>query len=172
MADTRQYAVPFVAGIIERTLNGKRQLLIQTRNHTGTNSIYNGTLEFAAGTLDKLYENVYDALAREIKEETGLTLKAIINDSRTVVFSPQKIDAAFGFRPFCCTQQLKDGRPWVGMIFRCEVEPGEPVSQDGENNDVHWIDVEEFKTLFEQYPERIFTLEYPAWDYYFSEVAV
>ena len=165
---TREYCIPFVGGIIERLHNGKKQLLIQTRNHTHTESIYNGTFEFAAGTLDKLYENVYDTLAREIKEETGMTLKKVINDDHTETFAPQKVDAAFGFKPFCCVQQLKEGRPWVGFIWRCEVEDGEPVGQEGESKDVHWEDVDKVRQTFEKSPEKFFTLEVPALHYYFQ----
>ncbi len=163
-------SVAFVGGIIERTHEGKKQFLIQTRWQQGVQSIYNGTLEFAAGRLDKPYENVYDALAREIKEETGMVLKRVINDSRTDAVSPHKTDGAFGFKPFCCTQQLRDGRPWVGFIFRCEVEDGEPVHQEEETRDVHWIDAREFKKIFDETPDKIFTLELPAWEYYFNEV--
>lgn len=164
------YSIPFVAGIIERFHEGKRQLLIQTRFNPRFESIYNGTFEFTAGVLNKLYENIYDALAREIKEETGMTFKAILNDSRTEIHKPQKIDAAFGFRPFCCVQQLKDGRPWVGFIFRCEVEDGEPKAQEGETKNVHWVDYKEVKDMYDQTPEKLFTLELPAWEYYFKEV--
>lgn len=169
MDDGRQYAIPFVAAIIERVINGNRQVLIQVRNHKNADSIYNGTLEFAAGSLDKIYENVYDTLKREVKEETGLIISKIINDSRLPAVSPQRVDSVFGFRPFCCTQQLRDGRPWIGFIFRCEVEPGDPIAQDDENQDVQWIDIEEFFAIFSNTPEKIFSLEYPAWQYYFKE---
>ena len=172
MDDNRKYAIPFAAAIIERQHEGKLQFLIQVRNHKNTESIYNGTLEFAAGSLDKLYENIYETLNREVMEETGLTVSQIINDDKTEVFSPQQSDAVFGFRPFCCTQQLKDGRPWIGLIFRCNVEPGEPRAQDGENQDVQWMDASEFKNIFINNPEKIFSIEYPAWDYYFKEVDV
>jgi len=165
-----EYAIPFVAGIIERIHNGKRQLLIQTRNNVHSSPIYNGTFEFAAGTLDKPYENVYDSLAREIKEETGLVLKKVINDSQTGVYKPQKVDAVFGFRPFCCVQQLREGKPWIGFIFRCEVEDGEPVGQEGESQDVYWEEYSVIKDMFINTPEKLFTLEVPAWEYYFKEV--
>lgn len=164
-------AIPFVAGIIERRHGGKPQLLMQTRIHT-YQSIYNGTLEFAAGKLDIQYENIYDALAREIKEETGLTLTRIIDDVQTKVHKPQKHDAAFGFRPFFCTQQLRDGFPWIGFVFRCEVADGQPVDREGESKDVHWMDAADVKKIFEQTPEKLFTLEVPAWEYYFQTVTV
>ena len=162
--------IPFVAAIIERNRNDKTELLLQTRSNRHHKSIYNGTLEFAAGTMDKPYENVYDAIIREIKEETGMTVKHFIDDSRTKVLSPRKFDKVQGFRPFCCTQQLKEGRPWVGFIFRCEVEDGTPRGQVGESADVHWEDAEVFKQKVLDHPETIFTLELPAWHYYFGIV--
>ena len=167
------YALPFVGGIIERRHEGKLQVLVQTRIvPLQYKSIYHGTLEFTTGRLDKLYENVYDALAREIYEETGQKLKRIINDSQTEIVSPQKIDGAFGFRPFCCLQQLKDGRPWVGFIFRCEVEDSTLVDQPSETKDVHWHDAADIKNMVANSPEKLFTLDIPAWQYYFDEVEV
>lgn len=165
-----QHAIPFVAAIIERQYEGKKQFLVQTRVITKYESIYNGTLEFAAGTLDKPYESVYQAIKREIKEETGMILKRIINDDQTEVFEPQEVDAVFGFRPFCCIQQLREGRPWIGFVFRCEVEDGTPTDQEGETSNVHWIDADELKRIYQETPEKLFTLEIPAWDYYFKEV--
>lgn len=164
-------AIPFVAGIIERRHSGKLQLLMQTRIHTHE-SIYNGTLEFAAGKLDVQYENIYDALAREIKEETGLTLTRIIDDLQTKVHTPQHNDAAFGFRPFFCTQQLREGFPWIGFIFRCEVAEGQLVDREGETKDVQWMDAADVKKIFDQTPEKLFTLEVPAWEHYFKTIKV
>lgn len=165
-----QGSIPFVGAIIERTNDGKLELLIQTRWKPQHESIYNGTLEFAAGVLDKPYESVYDAIAREINEETGLKLKKFINQDKTEISSPQKIDAAFGFRPYCCTQQMKDGSPWVGFIFRCEVEPGDIKPQEGETQDVKWVNARAFFEVYKNTPEKLFTLELPAWDYYFKEL--
>jgi 8-oxo-dGTP pyrophosphatase MutT (NUDIX family) len=167
-----EYCVPYVGGIIERTHQGKLQLLIQTRWKPGVDPLYSGTFEFAAGTMDVLHENVYETLRREIKEEVGLKLKKIINDSQTKHYSPQKDDESFAFRPFCCTQQLKAGKPWVGFVFRCEVEDETPVAQLEEVKDPVWMDAEKVKALFETSPEKFFTLEIPAWEYYFKEVEV
>lgn len=166
----RTLAVPFVGGIIERQHEGRLQILLQTRWQDHALATYRGTIEFAAGVLDKYYENVYDALAREILEETGLTLSEVIDDSRTTVWTPNGDDGSFGFRPFCCTQQLRGGLPWVGFIFRCRVEEGEIVSQPGETRDVRWVDAHEANELLHRSPERFFTLEVPALDYYFREV--
>jgi len=162
-------ALPYCGAIIEREHDGKKEILMQTRWKPARDPVYSGTLEFPAGVLDKPYEDVHDTLAREIKEEAGLTLKAIRGDNRTPVLSTGRQDGIIGFRPYCCTQQLKNGKPWVGFIFICEVEPGEPKAQLSESRDCTWMKASEVKAIFEDSPEKLFGLELPAWYYYFSE---
>ena len=162
-------AIPYAGAIIERTHNGVRELMLQTRWKPHADPLYSGTLEFPAGVLDKPYESVYDTVAREIKEESGLTLKSIRGDNKTKVYSPQGSDEIIAFRPFCCTQQLKDGKPWIGFVFVCEVEDGEPKAQLSEAKDAKWVPTSEVKRLFEETPEQFFGIELPAWEYYFNE---
>ena len=164
-------AIPYVGAIIERETKGNVEVLIQTRWKPYNDPVYSGTFEFPAGTLDKPYENIYETLAREIDEECGLKLKGIKQDSKTRIIHSNKEDAVFGFRPFCCTQQLKNGKPWIGFVFICEVENGSPKSQLSETKDVRWMQVDEIKKIFKQSPEKLFALELPAWEYYFSERA-
>lgn len=162
--------IPFVAAIIERQTESGIEVLVQTRWNTKYPSKYNGTIEFAAGVLDVAYENVYDAVSREVKEETGCTVKRFIDSDRTEAVSPQGTDKVFGFRPFCCTQQLVEGRPWVGFIFRVEVYPEEPKDQIGESKDVRWVNIQEILAIYKSDPGKLFTLEVPAWEYYFKEL--
>lgn len=161
-------AIPYVGAIVERVHNGSKELLLQTRWKPHADPLYSGTLEFPAGVLDKPYESACEAVAREIQEETGLTLKSIKDESRTKVYSPKGSDEIMAFRPFCCTQQLKDGKPWIGFVFICEVEDGEPRSQLSEARDVKWWPVSKVKEMFEKSPEQFFGLELPAWEYYFE----
>lgn len=161
-------AIPYVGAIVERTHNGNKELLLQTRWKPHADPLYSGTLEFPAGVLDKPYESVYDTLAREINEETGLTLKSIRDDSKTKSYSPMGSDEIIAFKPFCCTQQLKDGKPWIGFVFICEVEDGEPKAQLSEAKDVKWVSANEVSDLVKKSPEKFFGLELPAWEYYFN----
>lgn len=163
-----QMAVPFTGAIIERKNGNNTELLLQTRWKPDRDPVYSGTFEFPAGVLDKGYENVYETLKREIKEETGLNLKQIINDSQTDIHMTQKDDASFGFRPFCCVQQLKNGKPWIGFIFLCEVEADTPTAQDSEVRDIKWVNKKDVYNMFTNEPDKLFTLEIGAWDYYFK----
>lgn len=161
------YTIPCVGAIIERERNGQIEILLQTRWKPNQDPLYSGTFEFPIGTLDRPFENLYQALAREIREECGLTLKRIKHDSQTLQYTPKK-DAVFGFRPFCCTQQLKEGKPWIAFIFICEVENGIPIPSPKECKDIHWVNAQEVKQLFTNSPEKFFSLELPAWEYYFA----
>lgn len=150
-----QLAIPYVSAIIERENNGKTEVLIQTRWKPGRE--YHNTIEIPAGVLDKGFENVLDAVKREVKEETGLEVSEIINLDETKVHSPNN-DASFAFRPFACTQQLKGGLPWVGFTFLCKVKDGETKYQEDETRDIRWVEKSELKRMIEDSPEKFFTL--------------
>ena len=162
-------AVPYVGAIIERHNNGHTEILLQTRWQPHGDPVYSGTLEFPAGRMDNLYEDVYEALGREIKEETGLTLKGISNDQRSKSVSTGRDDKIIGFQPYYCTQQLKNGQPWIGFVFRCEVEPGEPSGSASETKDPQWIRVEKLRKMVAENPNQFFGLELPALQYYLDQ---
>lgn len=161
--------IPVVSAIIERVRNNETEILIQTRWKPNHDPVYSGTLEIPAGWIDQ-YESVYDALKREIKEETGLTVTRIKPDIKTKVHSP-KDDGAFAFVPFCCQQQIKGGKPWVGFVFLCEVQDAEPIPQETEVRDIRWVSKSELKRLFTQEPDKFFTLQLPVIDYYLNYAA-
>lgn len=161
----RGFAFPFVAAIVERVDNGEKEILIQNRWRPGQK--YHETIEIPAGMLDNEFENIYEAVKREVKEETGLTVKNIESLEKTKVYSPSN-DGAYSFRPFTCSQQLKGGFPWVGFVFKCEVEDGKIIDQESETRNVRWIKKSELKNLFLNSPEKFFTLHLGALKLYFS----
>lgn len=158
--------IPVVSAIVERTRNGQKEILVQTRWKPSRDPIYSGTLEIPAGWVD-LYENVYDALKREVLEETGLKVIKITPDIKTKVHSPRD-DGAFAFVPFCAQQQIKGGKPWMGFVFLCEVEDAEPVAQKEETKDIRWLTTPELRNIFEKTPEQIFTLQLGVIDFYLN----
>lgn len=158
--------IPVVSAIIERVHDGETEILIQTRWKPGRDSEYSGTLEIPAGWIEE-YENVYDALKREVKEETGLDIINIKPDTKTKTHSPNQ-DSSFAFVPFCCQQQLKGGKPWIGFVFVCEVANTEPVAQAEEVKDIRWIKKTELREIVNNNPEKIFTLQLGVLDYYLN----
>ena len=159
--------LPVVSAIIERLHKGRTQILVQTRWKPQRDPVYSGTLEIAAGVMDE-YENVYDALRREVFEETGLHITKIKPENKTQIYDTGKDDSSFGFMPFCCHQQLRNGRPWIGFAFLCEVEDKEPKAQEEEVKDIRWMDKEDLRGLFKEHPEQIFALQLGVLDYYFQ----
>jgi SAM-dependent methyltransferase len=61
-------AVPYVGAIIQRNNGVHTEILLQTRWKPHADPVYSGTLEFPAGKLDKIYEDVHTAIEREILE--------------------------------------------------------------------------------------------------------
>ena len=161
-----RFNIPAITTIIERKHNGVKQILVQTRWKPKKDPKYSGTIEIPGGCIER-YENVYDAVKREVLEETGLKIINITPDNQSKLFSPRE-DGAFAFKPFCCLQQLKSGKPWIGFVFVCEVEDNTPVNQQDENRDVRWMDVSELNNIFNKNPEQIFTYQLGALDYYFK----
>jgi 8-oxo-dGTP pyrophosphatase MutT (NUDIX family) len=169
MPTEHEVNIPVVSAIIERIKNDETEILIQTRWKPEADPLYSGTFEIPAGWIDR-YESVYDALRREIKEETGLTVIKIKPDVKTKVHSV-KDDGAFAFLPFCCQQQIKGGKPWVGFVFLCEVADEEPVPQETEVKDIRWITKTELKRLFTEESKKFFTLQLPVIDFYLNNTS-
>jgi 8-oxo-dGTP pyrophosphatase MutT (NUDIX family) len=158
--------VPIVSAIIERDHDGEKEILVQTRWKPDRDPHYSGTLEIPAGGMHR-YENVYDAVKREVMEETGLQVISFYPDIRTKTYAP-KDDDCFAFVPFCCQQQLKGGLPRVGFVFLCQVEGAEPVPQHEEVRDIRWMKTSELRQIIEETPERVFTLQLGVLDYYLN----
>ena len=67
------FVKPAVGAIIERNVNGKDYILIQKRYKEGDTD---KLLEIPAGKIIE-YEDIFQALRREIREKTGLKIKEI-----------------------------------------------------------------------------------------------
>lgn len=149
-----------VSALLERVVNNQKQIFVQTRYKPQTSPTYLNTLEIPAGAIDS-YENVYDALKREVKEETGLDITKIVDDYSTGILENRPGDKSMAFRPFLCQQvtQTNGGLPWYGFVFLCEVE-GEITMQEEEAKDPQWMTVAELKRILETDPQNIFPLQY------------
>jgi len=155
-----------VSAIIERERNGEIEVLIQTRWKPESDPIYSGTLEIPAGGMNK-YENVYEAVRREVFEETGLTVLSFKPAIKTKSYSP-KDDDCFTFVPFYCQQQLKGGWPRVGFVFLCEVEDSDLKPGKREVKSIEWMEKTKLRRIVEETPEKFFTLQLGVLDYYLN----
>jgi len=149
-----------VSALLERTVDNEKQLFVQTRFKPNSSPTYLDTLEIPAGGVDP-YENVYDALKREVKEETGLDVIKIIDDYSTGILENRPGDKSMAFRPFLCQQMTESngGLPWYGFVFRCEVK-GEVTMQKEEAKDPVWMTIPELKVFIDTKPQDVFSLQY------------
>ena len=160
------FPVPIVSAIVERQRQGVTEVLVQVRWKPDRDSVYSGTFEIPAGGIE-LGESIYEALRREVFEETGLRVTGFRPEVRTATHS-QNGDDVFAFVPFCCQQQLS-GRTRVGFVFVCTVEAAEPLPAPSEVGQIMWLPTTELARLLAEAPERIFPLQFPVLQFYLSQ---
>lgn len=68
-----------ISAILTRKENNQTEVFIQTRWKPDVSPTYSGLYEIPAGGIDA-YENIYDTIRREVKEECGLEITKIINN--------------------------------------------------------------------------------------------
>ena len=149
-----KFAIPCVAAIIEKIVNNKKYILIQTRQkEDGAET--NGMLEVPAGKIRE-YENIFRALRREVKEETGLTITKILGEDRQIsnLIGDNEV---ISYTPYCVTQNLSGAYSIILNTFLCEAE-GELLTETNESQNIHWMKIEELKKIFKNNPEKIFLL--------------
>ena len=149
-----KFAVPCVAAIIEKIVNNEKYILIQTRQkEDGAET--NGMLELPAGKIRE-YENIFETLRREVKEETGLTITKILGEDNQIS-NFIKGNEVISYTPYCITQNLSGVYSIILNTFLCEAK-GELLTETNESQNIHWIKIKELKKIFKNYPKKIFLL--------------
>ena len=149
-----KFTVPCVAAIIEKIVNNEKYILIQTRQkEDGAET--NGMLELPAGKIRE-YENIFEALRREVKEETGLSITKILGEDNQIS-NFIKGNEVISYTPYCITQNLSGAYSIILNTFLCEAK-GELLTETNESQNIHWMKIEELKKIFKNNPEKIFLL--------------
>ena len=110
------FAIPAVGAIIIKQVEGEEYILVQNRKKNNGDGM-DGLLEIPAGKVRE-YENIFEALRREVWEETGLHLTTVrgeedsqfldVNGNQTIIFSP-----------YCVTQNLSGAYSIILSTFLC-----------------------------------------------------
>ena len=149
-----KFTVPCVAAIIEKIVNNEKYILIQTRQkEDGAET--NGMLELPAGKIRE-YENIFEALRREVKEETGLSITKILGEDNQIS-NFIKGNEVISYTPYCITQNLSGAYSIILNTFLCGAKR-ELLTETNESQNIHWIKIEEFKKTLKNNPEKIFLL--------------
>ncbi len=149
--------IPVVLGIIEREGAKGEEILIQTRNKPAIDLENTGKLELPGGLIEKR-EMAFEAVVREIREETGL--KVEVKNESQILSSKISKKSSLAFEPFCCVQQKVGDRAYIGTAFLCRVTGGKLNDSNAESKDHEWISLRELETLLSK-PEQFFNLCVP-----------
>lgn len=162
--------VIFVAGILEKMDGNVKKIFLQTRWKPKTNPIYSGLLEIPGGRIND-YENVFEAIQREVKEECGLKIITYRESFRGKSLKINQLEQTMVFQPFLCQQVLtkNNGKLWFGFVFLCEVE-GKTKMQKGETRNYKWVSLKELQQLLDKQPEKIFPHQYQILKYYMESM--
>lgn len=133
--------------IIERTLNGTIEIVVQTRNKPDGPQ----RIELPGGRIEQ-YESLVNALIREVKEETGLDVIEIEGEDTRI--DTIGIDPNFEvecIQPFGAYQTIKGPFDSVGVYFRCKAQ-GELLKSGDETKNPRWITVDKLRRLMNDDP--------------------
>lgn len=158
------FAKPAVGAIIEKQCDGKNYILIQQRNKEN-GGIETGMTEIPAGKIRE-YENIFDALRREIWEETGLTITEITGEEDLVI-SEDNGYKTISYIPFCSTQNLSGGYSLMLQTFICKAE-GILLNETNESINIRWETMEAVENMLESNPEEFYPMHINALRKYFA----
>lgn len=157
------FAKPAVGAIIEKGYDDEKYILIQERNKTN-DVMEKGMIEIPAGKVRE-YENIFEALRREIWEETGLTITQIEGEENLTI-SENSGYKTIGFIPFCSTQNLSGGYSIMLQTFICQAE-GDLLEETNETVNIRWEAIDIIERMLENNPEQFYPMHINALRKYF-----
>lgn len=148
------FAIPAVGAIIIKIVDGTEFILVQNRKKNNGDGM-DGLLEIPAGKIRE-YENIFEALRREVREETGLHLTSIKGEAESN-FLDVEGNKTIMFSPYCVTQNLSGAYSIILSTFLCEAE-GELLKQTNETENIRWVERDALKEIVDNSPESIFLM--------------
>lgn len=159
------FAKPCVGAIIEKQVEGEKYILIQTRQKEDGEET-NGMVEIPAGKIRE-YEDIFSALRREVREETGLEVTRIQGEEDMVSGQVGGV-TTISFAPYCVTQNLSGAYSIILNTFRCEAE-GDLLNSTNETQNIRWASINEVARLVDEHPDKVFFMHLNALRKYLRE---
>ncbi|GAA0730235.1 NUDIX domain-containing protein [Clostridium malenominatum] len=159
-----KFAKPAVGAIIEKEINGEKFILVQERQKEDSEK-ENGMVEIPAGKIRE-YENIFEALRREVKEETGLIITKI-NGEECSLQSYVNGNRVISFQPYCVTQNLSGAYSLILNTFICEAD-GILLESTNETQNIRWEKADIIKDMLKDNPDSFFLMHVNALKKYFK----
>jgi len=160
-----KFSKPAVGAIIEKVIDGIEHILIQER-FKEDDVPENGLIEIPAGKVRE-FENTFDALRREVREETGLKLTEIQGEKGVIVCNCNGY-TVISYNSFFSSQNLSGGYSIMLQTFICKAE-GELLKQSDESRNIRWISIYNLKELIEKNESKFYPMHINALKKYISE---
>ena len=148
------FAIPAVGAIIVKRVEDEEFILVQNRKKNNGDGM-DGLLEIPAGKVRE-YENIFEALRREVWEETGLRVTTICGEENSK-FLDVDGNKTIIFSPYCVTQNLSGAYSIVLSTFLCEAE-GELLERTDETENIRWMKRDALNEIVDNSPESIFLM--------------
>ncbi len=149
-----KFQIPGVAAIIERNIGGKKHILIQERV-TPNRPEESGLLEISAGKI-RQFENLFDTLRREVKEETGLTVTSITEEANSQQLNMPNYQVV-SCEPYCIGQNISGNYPILVITFLCKAT-GTLLKQSDETKNIRWIAIKQLAEIISDTPEKLYPM--------------
>jgi len=160
-----KFQIPGVAAIIERNIDGEKHILMQERV-TPSRPEETGLLEIPAGKI-RQFENLFDTLRREVKEETGLTVTSITEEADAQQLSMPNYQV-LSCEPYCIGQNISGHYPILVITFLCRAT-GTLLKQSEETNNIRWIALKQLADIINETPEQLYPMHIYALKKYFRQ---
>ena len=134
--------------IIERETADGVEIVVQIRNEPAAGG---KLLELPGGRIEE-YEPLLDALRREVREETGLTLVQIAG-AETRIETVGADAQAECLAPFAVYQTLAGPVDSLGVYFRCRAT-GELLASGDDTEQIRWLSVQRVAQWLKDAPEQ------------------
>ena len=151
-----RFAIPCTGAIIYKIENNDIFVVIQTRQKTGGGE-ENGLIELPAGKIRE-YEDIQDALKREVFEETGLKVCEIYSDKSEITETDKTRDfETKNITPYYITQNLSGGYSIILMTFLCKAT-GVILDSTDETQNIEWVNILELRKMLQVNREQFFPM--------------
>ncbi len=150
--------------IIEREVDGVRQVVIQVRRKPGAGE---GRLELPGGRVEE-FESLVSALTREVREETGLEVTRIEGmETRLETGSPDANVECLA--PFAAYQTLRGPVDSIGVYFRCQAA-GQLLETGDETEGMQWVSVRQLAERLQASPETFSWVDRAGLQFYLRSI--